>query len=212
MIRTTIIGGILFLVPVVILFLILGKAFELSLMIAGPVNELIPIERLRGVVFANISAIAIILLICYLAGLLARREVVRSKVSALDGALIEMIPAYAFVKTMVSSFAHAEDESGTLTPVAVAFDDSEQIAFEVERDDERVVVYLPGAPSPWSGSICIVEVHRVRPLDLNSHQTAKIVQLLGRGSLKALAAPAPLLRSESEAMHSARTIDQARAP
>lgn len=186
MIRTTIIGGILFLVPIVILTLILGKAFDLSMKVAGPVNNVVPIEGLIGVIFVNAVAVLLILIVCYIAGLMAKREFLKDKVGALDSALIEIIPVYAFVKTMVSSVAKVEGEVGTLIPVVVAFDDHALIAFEVERNDTHAVVYLPGSPSPWSGSTVVVETERVTQMDLKSHEATKTIQLLGRGSLKKL--------------------------
>jgi len=186
MIKTTIVGGALFLLPLVILAFVLGKAFEISMLVAKPFNSIIPIERFAGVALVNILAVILLLIVCYAAGLLASHSAVKDKISTLDGALIGMIPVYAFVKTMVSSIANAEDESGTLRPILINFDEYAQIAFEVERDDNQVVVYLPGAPSPWSGSTTVVDVGRVSPLKIGSHEAAKLVQLLGRGSLKVL--------------------------
>lgn len=155
-------------------------------MITRPVDAIIPIERFTFGALVNIIAVILILVVCFIAGLLARRAAVQSRVSALDQALIEMIPAYAFVKTMISSFARAVDEAGTLRAVLVSFDDLAQIAFEVERRDDHVVVYLPGSPSPWSGSTAVVEAARVTPLNIRPHEPAKLVQLLGRGSLGAM--------------------------
>lgn len=186
MIRTTIFGGVLFLVPIVILTLILGEAFDLSMKIAGPVNAIMPVEGVVGAVFVNAVAVLLILFVCYIAGLLAKRQFLKDRVGALDSALIEIIPVYAFVKTMVSSVARVEGEAGTLVPVAVAFDDHVLIALEVERNETHVVVFLPGSPSPWSGSTVIVEARRVTRMDLKSHEATKTIQLLGRGSLQSL--------------------------
>lgn len=186
MIRTTIVGGIAFLLPLVILAFILGKAFELSMLIAAPIDEIVHIGSFAGVALANILAIIIILAVCYIAGLVARLQATQRRVGALDNALLQMLPAYAFVKTMVSSVIQAESEAQAMHPVMVRLDDMTQIAFEVERRGGEVVVFLPGAPSPWSGSVAIVEESRVTPLKMPSHRVVKMVQLLGRGSLAQL--------------------------
>ena len=184
MIRTTIVGGALFLLPLVIATYFLSKAFEIGMLVARPIDQFIPIERFAGVALVNILAVILILLVCYLAGLAAKVALVKSKVGGLDEVLANNVPLYAIIKTIISSIAKAEDEAGTLHPVIVRFDDYSQIAFEVERQDEQVVIYLPGAPSPWSGSTLLVEASRVSPLDIPATQAVKLLRALGRGSAK----------------------------
>ena len=63
------------------------------------------------------------------------------------------------------------------------FDDHELIAFDIERlDDGRVVLYLPGAPDAWSGSVVLVPAERVQPLDIDPAQLARSMQRLGLGT------------------------------
>jgi uncharacterized membrane protein len=72
-----------------------------------------------------------------------------------------------------------------MTPVLVTLDDYKQIAFEVERTaGGNVVVYLPGAPNPWSGSVVYVSEDRVEPLDMQPQDAIKNIRVLGRGSEK----------------------------
>ena len=57
--------------------------------------------------------------------------------------------------------------------------------FEVERvSGGYVVVYLPGAPNPWSGSVAYLTEDRVEPLDLAPQDAIKNIRVLGRGSAK----------------------------
>jgi uncharacterized membrane protein len=183
MIKTTIFGGVLFLLPLVVVALVVGKGFQLSMLLAKPLDTILPIENVAGVALVNVLAVVVMLAICYAAGLAARREVIRDKVKRLDAALVEIVPIYAFAKTMVSSIVHAEDEAGTLTPVMVHFDDYSQIALEVERNDDAVVIFLPGSPGPWSGSTVIVDSKRVSKLSMSSHEAVKLIRVLGRGSV-----------------------------
>ena len=74
-----------------------------------------------------------------------------------------------------------------MTPVLARFDDSWQIAFEIERiEDRAVVIFLPGAPDPWSGSMCVVTADRITQLDQSIPYVAKIAKRLGRGANEAL--------------------------
>jgi uncharacterized membrane protein len=182
-IKATVVGGLLFLLPLVVVVLIIGKAFQISMVVAKPIGALIPIDSVGGVALAKILAVLVILVLCYLAGRVARFSSIKRKVAGIEELLIAAVPGYTFAKTMVSGVAKAEDEAGRMTPVLVRLDDYKQIAFEVERTPGgNVVVFLPGAPNPWSGSVVYVSADRVEPLDMLPQEAIKNIRVLGRGS------------------------------
>ena len=188
--RTTVLGGLLFLVPLAVLAIVIGKAFQVSMLIASPIDKFIPVENIAGVAFVNLIAIALIVLVCYLAGLAAKRGFLGSRMERLDGFLIDAIPGYAVAKGMIGSVAKEDDIAALLTPVFVNFDDYNQIAFEIEHDDASSVLFLPGSPSTWSGSTVVVDRKRVRVLNIPTHQAVKLMRVLGRGSLETSSLPA----------------------
>ena len=67
-VKTTVIGGLLFLVPVVVLILVLNEARELMLMVADPLADWFPVESVGGVALANVIAVVALLLVCFVAG------------------------------------------------------------------------------------------------------------------------------------------------
>jgi uncharacterized membrane protein len=71
-VRTTIFGGILFLTPIVVIWLILSKAYNLAGRVLLPLTALIP-ESLsaRTTIIAVLEAL-LIALPCFIAGLFAR--------------------------------------------------------------------------------------------------------------------------------------------
>lgn len=181
--KTTVLGGLLFLVPFAVIVVVLGKTYQVSMMVAGPLDKVIPIDSVAGVAFVNVVAILLIILVCYLAGLAARRGFLANKMETLDGFLVDVLPGYAIAKGMIGSVAKEDDIASLLSPVLVRFDDYDQIAFEIERDENRAVIFLPGAPSTWSGSTVVVEVRRVQKLNIPTHQAVKLMRVLGRGSI-----------------------------
>ena len=65
--------------------------------------------------------------------------------------MLEKIPAYELLKTKAQSALSFEETEG-MTPVAARFDDSWQLAFEIERiDGGKVVLCFPGLPIPGPG-------------------------------------------------------------
>ena len=181
-IKTTTIGGIVFMVPIIIIIVILGKAFELMLKVARPIDKLIPIESIGGIAFANLLALLAVLVICFVAGVAARSPLAKKFYRAIDNGLLA-IPGYAFVKAHTDSMKLGQAEAKSMQPVMVRFDDNSQIGFEIERlDNGQVVIYLPGAPDPWSGRVVYFHTDRVKKLELSVSEAINNVSRLGRGS------------------------------
>ena len=186
LVRTTLIGGIIFLIPIAILVAVIGRGLKISGAIANPVADVLPVSMIGGVAVAHVLAIMLLLLICLLAGLLARLALARKAVDSLEVNVLSKIPAYALLKTKTQSMLSPADIEG-MSVVIVRFDDLWQIGFEIERiEGGTVAVFLPGSPDPWSGSVCIAEEDRVTPLDLPVAAVANLMRRLGRGADEAL--------------------------
>lgn len=182
--KTTILGGILFLAPLAILMILLGKVYQMGLAVVQPINEVMPVETVAGIALVNILAVLVILIVCYIAGHLAQRKRIAARLQGIDDLLTDSIPGYAVFKGTVGSVSKDETAGHLLKAVLVRFDDYEQIAFEVERQGARSVVFLPGAPSVWAGGSVIVDANRVSYLNLPTYQAMRLLRVFGRGSLK----------------------------
>jgi uncharacterized membrane protein len=184
-IKATLKGGLVFLVPVAFVAINQGKAFEMILKVAKPLGDWLPVESFGGIAIANLIAIFILLAICFVAGLVANLPVVRSTVDRFESAFLSNIPGYTFAREMANSVVDAENAAEGLTPVIAHFDDNAQLAFEIERTQGgTVVLYLPGAPNPWSGSVIYMPEARVERLNMKTHEAIKMIQVLGKGSAR----------------------------
>lgn len=186
-IRTTLVGGIFFLIPVVVLFLLLDQAIDLISGISDPVVALLPEGFDDNPIASKVVAILILLLICFFAGLLARTELARRFESLVETRLLVNLPFYSVLKAQAG--AMVESKQAALIPVLVRLDDTWQVAFEMERvAGDLVAVFIPGAPDPWSGAVAVVEAARVsEPLSLSMAAVQNLSHRLGRGMNEALA-------------------------
>ena len=180
-IKTTLVGGLIFLVPLVIVIAIFGKILLFMGKIAEPINAVIPIESIGGIAVLDLVTLMATLLLCFLAGLVARSALGGKVTEAVESKIYTLFPRYAFVKSMTRSITGSEDES-TLKPILAKFDDLSQIAFEVERhEDGLVTVYLPGSPDPWSGSLVHMTKDRIEALDTDFATVIKGLRTVGKG-------------------------------
>jgi len=181
--KTTVFGGIVFLIPIVVIALIIDKVFEVMKKVADPLADIFPIHGLPEIILANIIAIALVILVCFLAGLAAKSTLARRLVTTLDSTLQSNIPFYFLIKRIAADIVPGADGTIAVNSVMVQFDDFSQVAFEIERLDQgKVVVFLPNAPNPWSGRLIIVNEERIEQIDATMVGTNQIIRQYGKGT------------------------------
>ena len=89
--RTTLTGGIIFLLPITLLIIILKKAYELLVKISGPIAQKIP-DFFLGLDGSNIIAILLLLLFCFIGGLFFRSRLIRRWVGKLEDNVLCFLP------------------------------------------------------------------------------------------------------------------------
>ena len=101
---TTLIRGMVFLIPAVVLVVIVGKALKFTSLIVRPIASLFPVQSVGGLAVASLLAIALVLLICFAAGLWARKSLGFGIVRWLDEKLQDFVPRYTVIKAMAHGF------------------------------------------------------------------------------------------------------------
>jgi len=183
-IKTTVVGGFVFLIPAVIALIALGKLFGALKVMAKALAPLFGIESFAGGLVLDLLALTVTALLCFVAGLLARRASAKRMREKLDRTLLNSFPGYAFIKGFAENLRHSEELAASFVPVMIQFDDYVQLAFETQREpDGKVAVYLPGAPNPWSGTIVYVSSNRVKPLAITLTEALRNIRTLGKGPI-----------------------------
>jgi uncharacterized membrane protein len=181
-VRDTIVGGVLFLVPIMVLLAILGKAHAISSKIVLPLAQRLPSEFVAGLSTPRLLAILLIVLFCFVAGLFARTALARRLADSLEDTVLARIPGYTLTKGMVESMA-GTDRGIAREAILVRIEDAWQIGFLVERvEPGHVAVFVPGSPDPMSGSAYILTEDRIKSLDLPIKAALDCVRGAGKGS------------------------------
>jgi len=179
-IMTTVIGGVIFLVPVVFLGMAILEAIDLMLLIANPLANWLPMESIGGVALADIIAIVALLLICFVAGLVARHALAGNLMRQLETRLLEKLPGYAMVKNVLKGLDTRQD--GGIKPVVLKLGTAERAGFEVQRlADGRSVVFIPGAPNAFSGVTQVLPPEQVTYIEVPLNRIIECSQNYGHG-------------------------------
>lgn len=188
-VKTTLIGGVVFLAPIVVLAFLGTKAVGVLRRLAKPLDAWLPLERVWGVVVADVLAVVALIVLCFVGGLLARASFAGRFVKKAEVGILWRLPGYGFVRALTDSLDKRAGES-TLKPVLIHFDDSAQLAFEVDRlADGRRVIYVPSAPDPRAGMVMVMDANRVEPVEMTYLAALRTMRALGRGAGALLSAP-----------------------
>lgn len=172
----------MFLIPFAIVVVILGKVHRVMAKLLAPLAGLLPLDTIVGFAEADLLAVIAIVIVCFVAGLMSKSRLASRLVESLESGLLQFVPGYIFIKGLTGGLA-GDNEENQMAPVLARFDDSWQVAFRVEQlADRRVVLFIPGAPNTWSGSLVIMDEERIQPLTQTMASAIRNLSSLGRGS------------------------------
>lgn len=177
--KTTALGGVLFLLPLIVIGALLGQVVQVVMMVAELIGEVLPVDA-GGVALVILAALLVVVLLCFFAGLLARRAWGKRLAKWFEGKLVMFFPRYSILRDQMSGNLGAD---ARMHPVLARFEGAARVGFEMERSEQGLVtVYLPGAPDPWLGSVVLLPSDRIEPLDGEFGQTVETFEKIGRGT------------------------------
>ncbi|MTH15149.1 DUF502 domain-containing protein [Flavobacterium sp. LC2016-01] len=181
-IKATFLGGILFLVPLVVLLVFLEKGYGIVQKTTLPLVNSFPKVNVLGIAIQELIGILIIIIICLLAGLLAKTVIAKNLVQKLEEGILSFVPGYSFMKSMNENILGFESNEN-LKVILVPTDAGLQFAFLIEQiSEEKFTVFIPDAPNPWSGSVVFVEKKDIQDIDITQKQALACIRKLGYGS------------------------------
>ncbi|HZZ25879.1 MAG TPA: DUF502 domain-containing protein [Roseiarcus sp.] len=182
-VRTTIVGGLLFLAPIVVLVVILAKAFEYAKKGLSAVLVYFPAAYELSAGAATALSVVLVAFVCFAAGLLARTVTAQHIVNALESSVLSKIPAYEYLKQESASALGAAAQSTDLAVVLVPMEGGWQLGLQTEPSGDGLVpVFVPGAPNPHSGSVFFFPADIVRPAGVELLTALNCLRRCGAGA------------------------------
>ena len=181
-VRTTVLGGLFFLAPIVVLIVILAKAFDYAKSGLNAVVVHIPSASDLTAGAATVLAVALVALVCFLAGLVAHTVTAQRVVDALELSVLSKIPAYDYLK-QESASALGVAEIAALPVVFVPMEGGWQLGVQIEAlSGDLVSIFVPGAPNPHSGSVFFFSMDNVRPAGIKLVAALNCLRRCGAGA------------------------------
>src|SRR5262249_51232085 len=151
--KATVAGGLLFLLPLILVILLLTHAMRIAAKVAHPIAKALTLDAVLAPAAEELLAATILIVISIAAGLIARTMTGRNIMRWSENSFFGGLPQYRLVKTMAEGLAQVE-KSEDLEPVLVSIEEGWQVGYLLEQlHDGWVAVFLPQAPTPMSGNV-----------------------------------------------------------
>jgi len=133
---------------------------------------------------ANLLGLFLLILLYFLAGILATTKRVKQLNDLLEGNILSSIPSYIFLKGMGETAVGLSSQE-LKEVVLVDIEEVWQIGFLMERIDKDLnAVCIPGAPNPMSRDVVIIKWDRLKILDIREIDTLLLYKKFGVNAKK----------------------------
>jgi len=181
---STLVGGLLVLVPLYLAVLLLLKAMASLVKIVAPLAKLLP----AWFPAADALSLVLVLLVAFLVGAALRTQFGRGFRERIERSFFERIPGYAVIRSLTQQLAGQGKES-VWKPALAEIEEALVPAFIIEEhDDGRFTVFVPSVPTPLAGAVYVLTPERVHPLDIPFTQAVKPISRWGSGCKELVAA------------------------
>ena len=182
--KTTLIGGVLIVLPIYVSILLVGKAVSGLLALVKPITAGIP----AAVEFRQLVAILVLVSICSFTGLVVRTGPGLRAKNAFEEAVLSKLPGYALLRGLAGRLAGRADEP-IFAPALAEIEEALVPALIIEElEDGLYTVLVPSVPTPMAGALYILSRERVHPVDVSFTQAIKVITRWGSGSRELVAA------------------------
>ena len=180
-IRTTVVGGVLFFVPFVVVVVILNKAVVLARQALGPIANRLPEAVVSAPGLSTVAAIVVVAALCFVAGLAAQTLIARRFVGWLEANLLSNVPGYDYLKqagASVLNVGEMEDHPVVLVMLGGAW----RIGVQTDvLPSGLVAVFVPNSPNSFAGAVFLVEPDRVRAAGVSLASALSVLRRCGGG-------------------------------
>lgn len=180
--KTTAMGGLFVLLPILLLYLLLAEALDLIVALATPIADLFPKATFEKVEFPVFLGMILILGVSFLIGIGLRSDIGRRLGHWVERTVLERLPAYKALKSLTSGFAEAGKAGAFKAAVLTSSDGDREVVYVIEdHGDKDLTVLVPWAPAAFAGSVKIVDRKRIKILEANLGDVSRALGHWGVG-------------------------------
>lgn len=194
-IRTSLLGGVSVILPIALCAFLLKWLFKMVTGIIRPLTLLVIAKSNIQALFADIVVIVIILLACFIVGIIVKTKMGKFIQDSLEDHILKFAPGYSIIKETVMQFLGKKKVPFSSVVLVQAYDNETLMTGFItdEHPDGRCSVFVPTGPNPTTGFIFHLKRESVHPVNVSVEEAIRSVISCGAGSGK-------LIKAYSETM------------
>lgn len=174
-------GILFFLIPIIVLIVVIEKAFTIIRELLYPIKSHIPEDGIFGIGMVSLLSILLLLSISFIAGIWAENKKNETIMPKLEEILSSFIPGYALIKTQTNEVFG--DTNKNWKSIIVGENGEYKLGIEIERDDNGYsTVFFPDPADTKSGELKIIKSSKIKTLDLSISKLSTLIKKYGLGS------------------------------
>ena len=177
-VKTSLLGGVVVILPVVIVFLAFRWLVSVIARVIAPLTRLVTEASRLQSFLAGILTVTLIVLICFLVGAILKTRAGNFFYKELENRILKTAPGYSLVKQIVIQFlGQKENPFSRVALVRVFGNETLMTAFVTGvHPDGMYTVFVPSGLNPTTGNIF------VHPVDVSIEEAMKSIISCGSGS------------------------------
>ena len=185
-IATSLLGGVMVVLPVVILLGAFGWAFNFVTNLIQPLTDLIVAKSDILEILADFLVIWIILTTCFFIGFAVRTRFGKFIYSSIEQRLLKVAPGYNLIKDTVLQILGTQRSPFSSVVLAQVFENDILVTAFVtdEHADGSCTIFVPNGPNPTSGNIFHLKAKYVHRVDVSVEDAMRSIISCGAGSSK----------------------------
>lgn len=178
-IYNTIIGGIFFLIPIFVIITIGAKLLAFFKNLGPNIIKFIGLEQYVGLSGSSLFATLLILMVCFLFGMLAKWSTASIFRNWFESKLIKLIPNYDYYRSRFEQSLEVKKQ--VPRPVVLVKNNSGWRLGIITSNisDDTVCVFIPFAPKTSDGEVLITHIKNIKPSGIDEKKLNEVLLKIG---------------------------------
>ena len=179
--KTTLLGGLFILLPLMLLWMGLKEIGGLLEAMATPIADMIPGKYFEDLAAPGVVAVILIIGASFALGLAARSAWLSNIGHSIENSVLNRVPMYRMLK--VISSALIDSDAGDVKPALVTdgAGGGDPCYIIEKHKDGRATVLLPWSPASFAGSIKVVQQSDLEYLSCSLDEFSRSLSQIGVG-------------------------------
>jgi uncharacterized membrane protein len=186
-IKTSILGGLFVLLPLVLFSLLLSELLQVVVALATPIADLFPKGTFDAVKMPVVIGVILIVGASFVFGLALRSATLRRSGLWIERTVLGRLPLYSAVKSLARGLVGAKEDTAFRSALLHSPDGEREIVYVIEEHgDGQMTVLVPWAPASFAGSVKIVGSDRIEMLEASVGDASRVLGHWGVGARELL--------------------------